>query len=68
MKDKKQGDIKPHECCESARKIKALVAQQAEDEGLWSVPVFGLQSIGEAYLQRELRKLHSLIEEEFGAT
>lgn len=54
-------------CC-SAQKIKNLVAEQAKDEVLWSLPVFTKQGITEAYLQQELRKLHELIECEFGAT
>jgi hypothetical protein len=36
-----------------------LVSEQAEDEGLW----FIAQTAPEAYLQQELRKLHSIIEE-----
>lgn len=47
------------ECIE---KIKECVDQQAEDEGLWSVPWEGLQPISEAYLQKELRRLHAAIE------
>lgn len=42
--------------------IKETVDRQAEDEGLWSVP-FGLQPITEAYLQQELRRLHTVIED-----
>lgn len=38
--------------------IKACVAEQAEDDGLW----FIAQTAPEAYLQQELRRLHSLIE------
>lgn len=38
--------------------IKAVVDEQAEDEGLWFVP----QTITEDYLQRALRKLHAVIE------
>jgi hypothetical protein len=37
---------------------RALVALQAEDDGLW----FVAQTAPEAYLQQELRKLHALIE------
>lgn len=44
-------------------KIQKHVDQQAEDEGVWSVPFEGLQPIGEAYLQQELRALHRTIEE-----
>ncbi len=40
--------------------IRALVAKQAKDEGLW----FVTQTASEAYLQQELRKLHQLIETE----
>ena len=36
-----------------------LVDKQAEDPGLW----FITETISEAYLQQELRKLHALIEE-----
>lgn len=51
-------------CCDSAARIKASVASQAEDTGLW----FRAQTATEAYLQQELRKLHAIIEQEFGAT
>ncbi len=40
-------------------KIRDLVDEQAEDEGLW----FDAQSAAEAYVQEELRKLHKVIEE-----
>jgi hypothetical protein len=40
----------------------ALVDEQAEDEGLWSTRLDGTLSAGEAYLQQELRRLHTLIE------
>ena len=43
--------------------LQALVNEQAEDVGLWSLPVGRLQFIAEAHLQQELRKLHKLIEE-----
>lgn len=43
-------------------KILKLVDEQANDEGLWSIPIDRLQSISEAYLQQELRKLHYVIE------
>ena len=36
----------------------AMVHRQAEDEGLW----FVAQTAPEAYLQQELRRLHSAIE------
>jgi hypothetical protein len=39
--------------------VLALVAEQAEDEGLW----FIAQTAAEAYLQQELRRLHAAIEE-----
>lgn len=39
--------------------VKSLVNKQAADDGLW----FVAQTAPEAYLQQELRKLHSLIEE-----
>jgi hypothetical protein len=38
--------------------IKALVNEQAEDYGLW----FIAQTAPEAYLQKELRRLHEVIE------
>jgi hypothetical protein len=38
--------------------IKALVARQAEDDGLW----FVAETASEAYLQTALRKLHEVIE------
>jgi len=43
---------------------KALVAEQTLDEGLWAVPLDRLQSISEAHLQQELRRLHGVIEGE----
>jgi hypothetical protein len=55
----------PHSATERAKrkdariaKLEALVSKQAEDEGLWFVPV----SITEDYLQRALRALHEAIE------
>ena len=39
-------------------KLRQLVAQQAEDDGLW----FNAATAPEAYLQQELRKLHAAIE------
>lgn len=39
--------------------IRALVDEQAEDDGLW----FHAETAPEAYLQQELRKPHALIEE-----
>ena len=47
----------------SLRAIRAVVDRQAEDEGLWSVPLDGLQPFAEAYLQQELRHLHKVIED-----
>jgi uncharacterized protein (DUF433 family) len=38
--------------------LRALVEEQAEDEGLW----FETKSITEALLQQELRKLHAAVE------
>lgn len=40
-------------------KLRTLVDQQAEDDGLW----FVAQTAAEAYLQQELRQLHTAIEE-----
>lgn len=42
--------------------LMALVEEQAKDQALWSVPVMGRQPISEAYLQDELRKLHTAIQ------
>lgn len=47
---------------ESLRAIRLMVEAQAEDEGLWGVRLEGLQSIVEAYLQQELRRLHECVE------
>ena len=38
--------------------IKALVEEQANDDGLW----FVAETCAEAYLQQELRRLHAVIE------
>lgn len=40
-------------------RLRALVDEQAEDDGLW----FVARTAPEAYLQQELRRLHRLIEE-----
>lgn len=42
--------------------IRVLVNDQAEDEALWATYLDECQPISEAYLQQELRKLHSTIE------
>jgi len=39
--------------------LKSIVAEQAEDEGLWFIAVYAT----EAYLQQALRDLHRAIEE-----
>ncbi len=52
-----------HVSREAMTQIQKVVNEQAEDEGLWSVPAEGLQPIAEAYLQQELRRLHAVIEE-----
>jgi hypothetical protein len=39
-----------------------LVARQAEDEGLWSIPFDRLETIHEACLRIALRKLHAAVE------
>jgi ribosomal protein RSM22 (predicted rRNA methylase) len=41
-------------------RLSRLASEQAEDEGLW----FLAETAAEAYLQRELRKLHAAIERE----
>jgi hypothetical protein len=43
---------------EAIAAVHSLVSEQAEDEGLW----FVADSIVEAYLQQELRRLHTLLE------
>lgn len=43
-------------------RIRAVVDEQAEDEGLW----FEAQTAPEAYLQSELRRLHEVIEGKTG--
>lgn len=49
---------------EKLKKIQEMVNEQAEDPGLWSMPIGRPQYISEGHLQQELRKLHELIEEE----
>lgn len=44
-------------------RIRAVVDEQAEDEGLWGVSLEGTQPITEVYLQQALRRLHAVIEE-----
>lgn len=41
-------------------KIQAVVDEQAKDQALW----FIAETITEAYLQQELRRLHKVIEDE----
>ena len=40
------------------KELRAIIDEQAEDEGLW----FIAQYASEAYLQQELRRLHEAIE------
>lgn len=42
--------------------IRSLVDKQAEDESLWALNLDGTVPISEAYLRRELRRLHALVE------
>ncbi len=42
--------------------VRALVAEQANDEGLW----FEAENAAEAYLQKALRRLHAVIEGKTG--
>ena len=42
-----------------AHRLRSMVDEQAEDEGLW----FEADTAPEAYLQQELRKLHAEVEE-----
>ena len=55
----------PHMCANwppaksmDEKAVKALVDEQANDEGLW----FEAETCAEAYLQQALRKLHAVIE------
>ena len=48
--------------------IMEVVNEQADDDGLWSVPLEGLQPIAEAYMQQELRRLHAVIERAYGVS
>ncbi len=47
-------------CWGALHHLRALVAEQAEDFGLW----FIARTAPEAYLQQELRRLHAEIESE----
>lgn len=51
-------------CCGAVERVKALVAAQAKDDGIW----FDAATCPEAHLQAQLRELHAAIEAEFGAT
>jgi hypothetical protein len=42
----------------AAKAVRTLVAEQAENEGLW----FQARTAPEAYLQQELRRLHTAVE------
>jgi hypothetical protein len=47
-------------CCAAyLRRVRALVIEQADDEGLW----FHAETAPEAYLQEALRKLHVAAED-----
>ena len=52
--------VMPKVCKGRDARVKRLVNEQAEDDGLW----FDAKTAPEAYLQDELRKLHRLIENE----
>jgi hypothetical protein len=43
---------------QGAETVRAIVDEQAEDDGLW----FIAETAAEAYLQQELRRLHAAIE------
>ena len=43
---------------EASGRVRALVKEQAEDEGLW----FEAQTAAEAYLQQALRELHAAVD------
>jgi hypothetical protein len=44
--------------CDDVRELCALVNEQIHDEGLWFIAA----TVSEAYLQRELRRLHAEVE------
>jgi hypothetical protein len=44
-------------------RLRAIVDEQADDPALWPVYPAGRQSVVEAYLQQELRRLHAAVEE-----
>ena len=46
------------ECHQTLRAARTIVDEQAADEGIW----FNSANAAEAYLQHELRRLHSAIE------
>ena len=52
------GEIEARAATPPPEALRQLVAQQAEDDGLW----FDAKTAPEAYLQQELRKLHAAIE------
>ena len=61
MSDEAQATNWCPDCAERERAlaaIRALVDEQAEDEGLW----FQARTAPEAYLQQELGRLHALVE------
>ena len=65
MADIKLGRREPCPSCGLYfEKIRNLVNEQAEDEGLWFTndELSGPINISEAYLQLALRKLHAVIE------
>lgn len=45
-------------CITEIERLRAIAAEQAEDEGLW----FVAQNAAEGYLQAQLRRLHEAIE------
>ena len=51
---------KMHKLADRLATIQDIVNEQAEDEGLW----FEAETAPEAYVQRELRRLHEIIERE----
>ncbi len=53
-----EGGIPWAEQCAKFHDLKTIVEKQAEDEGLWFIS----ETVPEAYLQLELRKLHAAIE------
>lgn len=54
-----------HRALEAEAKVRAIIREQANDEGLWFVSArVGGRSAAEEYLQQALRRLHAAVEGE----